>query len=244
MNLKKNDKIIAIIGVVILIVAAISVIFYVSNQEESDEPDDSEDKVYEVKWTKVTAPEKVIEGSVGSSPYTDPISINLDKDKVLANVNVRLDWTDDKTSFLNTGKDQLTVKISADGEAEPHTSKGSANESVASFKINDRPNDDIYPVKEVKDTFELEDEIKAMYSNMNSVDLNVEITFAAGELLKFRDKGNDFKLIVTYDYYEYEIIDPFEDDNGDNGGDDFNGSGQEQKGEEKYYTSGMPGGLR
>ena len=61
MNLKKSDKMIAIIGVVILIVAAISIVYYyVSTEDEVGEPTTGE-KVYKVTWEEKNGEMKILD---------------------------------------------------------------------------------------------------------------------------------------------------------------------------------------
>ena len=53
MPLKKNDKIILIVGVVIIIAAAIGIALYTSvDSDDLEIPEEPENKTFEVSWTK------------------------------------------------------------------------------------------------------------------------------------------------------------------------------------------------
>lgn len=222
MNLKKSDKIIAIAAVLILIVAAVAIVAYVSTQEKEDEThDEPETMTYDVVWTKY-AGQMEITGEAKSA-YAEPFTVSVPSGSVLTNVDVKISWEDDyvQTGILGLifpsfvkGYDTLTANVGISGkEAQTHTSIGSGNETLY-FTINSRPVDDFV---DAEDETEVEDKIDYEYGNKNSANFDVDVNVEAGKgkllfgrkiINLLKDKGDDFTLTITYDYYKYEILEP------------------------------------
>lgn len=225
MNLKKSDKMIAIIGVVILIVAAISIVYYVSTEDEVREPTE-EEKIFEVKWI----PDQdfiVINELVGKEGYEKnaPISA-LKPGSVITNVDVKIDWEDTNKlgKILNKGEDTITADITIGGETKTHKDTGKGNETLQ-FTINSIPDEKI--IKDVESKIDAELLIENEYAGMDSVDYNVKVTWEKGEnfftlrLRKFLnflfDKGDTINIKIIYDYY-YPEVDEVENDGNNNDG--------------------------
>ena len=224
MNLKKSDKIVAIVGVAILVIAAIFIIAY---NYEPDEVDDEtpKEKIYKVTWKEDFGSEEIVVENFGKEIYTKsyPISKSIDG-AVITSVDVQIEWEDTSVygglfgmlPALVKGQDKLTATFSVDGKAWEYEKTWGGNETE-SFYINDKPSDEI--IEEVEDKKEAEKKILSDYSDMNSFNLDVEAQVTTGEklrhlrILKFLgDKGEGFNLHVTYTYY-YPVI--MEEENGE-----------------------------
>ena len=218
MNLKKSDKIIAIIGVIILIVAGIGIVLYTSDDVEEGNGDGIKETVYEVKWVYYSDGVFPIEGRAErNNPYTDPITISLGEGHVITSVDFKIVWKDDYTRgfLINTGKDKLRALIGVEGTDDPqeHNSEGSFNDNISTFFINEAPSD--VTVKNAENINEVERDILAKYQGKNTVTFDVKVNIKPGERLLslrpikllnyFRDRGNKFEIIVYYEYYLLDI---------------------------------------
>ena len=238
MNLKKNDKLILIVGVVILIVAAIGIAFYTSaDVDDTDIFTDSDKKTFDITWSEMTTDMPVIDGKAEKS-YSESESISAPDGSILTKVEFQLTWADDYTSgfLLNKGEDTLTAKIGKPGaEPEKKTSIKQGNMTF-SFNVNDRPSDDYVEAEDADKAKEIVDE---WFPNENEASFDVTVNVQTGEKLRprlikilrfFQDKGNNFDLKITYTYYVFNIEEPEEDGNGDDDvpptglGGDYNGA--------------------
>jgi len=144
MNLKKNDKLILIVGVVILIVAAIGIAFYTS----ADTDDiglyvPPEEKTFDVTWNEVTREKSIING-IAQKTYSESETISAPSWSVLTNVEFHLDWEDDYTLGLlvNKGADTLTAEITEQGGESKTDENTEGGNLTFLFNVNDRPSND------------------------------------------------------------------------------------------------------
>jgi len=238
MNLKKNDKLILIVGVVILIAAAIAIAFYTSaDVDDTDIFTDSDKKTFDITWIDMTKDMPVIKG-VAKKSYSESESISSPDLSVLTKVEFQLTWADDYTSgiLLNKGEDTLTAKIGKTGaEPERKTSVKQGNMTF-SFNVNDRPSDDYVEAEDYDEAMEM---VEKLFPNENEESFDVTVNVQTGEKLRLRplkllrylqDKGNNFNLKIKYTYYVFNIEEPEEDGNGDDDvpptalGGDYNGA--------------------
>jgi hypothetical protein len=234
MNLKKNDKIILIVGVVILVVAGIGIAFYTSPVNEKPVGEAKADTIiYTYTWTQNTG-EKTIGDALTAgkgAPYEEPIFIQGQSGTVITSVEFQLDWEDDVTYGIlrKKGLDTLTADISYKTDTKSETSTGNGNHTFV-FTINERPKDGTIEAKSREDAV---DQIQNNISGKNSVSFDITVSVDTGEsfirLLKFlKDKGNDFSLTATYTYYTMSLqeSEPSDDDTDDDtketGDDGFN----------------------
>jgi len=238
MNLKKNDKLILIVGVVILIVAAIGIAFYTSADTDDVElyvP--PEEKTFDVTWNEVTMEKPIING-VAKKEYIESETISAPTWSVLTNVEFRLDWEDDHTSglLITKGADTLTAEITKQGGESKTDGNTEGGNLTFSFSVNGRPSDSYV---EAETSTEAEEIVKELFPDENDASFDVAVNVKTGEkfgirplkLFRFsRDKGNDFDLTITYTYYVFNIEEPEEDGNGDDDvpptgiGGDYNGA--------------------
>ena len=199
-NLLKNDKIIISVGIIILLVSAVGIFTWKDTGErKAIPPITPTEKTYKITWAEedITLPTKS-EFTSKNEPTT--LTIPLDRD-LITSVEFRLTWEDDKAFLGMFGKDTLTLKVtSPSGEEKEDSQKAKEGNITLTFSgLNSKPS-----ISEVKaDTLsDAENEIQKYITSEGKGDWKVEISVNVGELLKFRDKGNDWELQVTYHYYE------------------------------------------
>jgi hypothetical protein len=202
-NLRKSDKLIAIVGVIILIIAGVGIALYVTDETDTEPISEPEEILYYPVFTAKSG-EMTISGYAGKV-YSDTISIDgVPPGCILTGVDFCIKWKDDKTFglIIKRGQDTLKADISYMGETLTHSSKASGNETL-SFSINSVPSADSF---EAEDEMEAEDILYEMYSGMNEASFDIGVSVKTGEPfyrpLKFLgDKGNAFEIKVTYYYY-------------------------------------------
>ncbi len=225
MNLKKSDKIVAVLGVVILIVAAIGIVFLMDedNGGVKDNKKGDETEGIPVYWEIQEGKSFEVTKTVGKEGLTDSFTVEVPSTAVLTSVDVYIQWEDDKglsIPFIGQirGKDTLTVQMTGPaGGTGDYSGKGGVvdNESVGTFSICS-PTDEVF---DMKDEEEVMDTLDELY-DFGSQSFDYEATIDAKGLL---DKGNDFTFIVEYNYAEYTIGDDMDKttDDGEDDDDDF-----------------------
>ena len=133
------------------------------------------------------------------------ISINRQN---LKQINFKISWEDDFTSkIFNFGKDELTFTIKI--EDDIIFSKKSVGSGVLSYNIadiNEKPE-----ISEIKaDNYSSAKDIISNYFGLNLFNekfiIKVEVKIKELRLLtRLRDKGNDFSLDITYEYYDLQL---------------------------------------
>ncbi|OYT30182.1 hypothetical protein B6U98_00140 [Thermoplasmatales archaeon ex4572_165] len=211
MNLKKNDKIILIIGVVILVVAGAGIALYDSDANDSGIAEDMDYQTYSYTWIELTD-EKPFDGDLYAgkkTPYEGVHTVSSKANTVLANVEILIEWEDDNTYGLlrEKGLDLLSAEIATSG-GSPSIKDFVGNGSDSFFfSINSRPPSDSIEAHSAQDAKDIiEDEI----SGTNTASFDVVVSVSIGEkmfrpLKFFKDKGNDFSLTARYTYYSYEL---------------------------------------
>jgi hypothetical protein len=211
MNLKKSDKIIAILGVVILIVAAIGVVLLMDDDNGGDDDKKGDEtKGITVNWEIKKGDSFEVPNTVGKEGLTDSFTVDVPSNAVLTSVDVNITWTDNK-GLLGfklpvigqiLGKDTLTVQMTGPtGKTGDYSGKGGVvdNASVETFSICS-PADDVYDLKDEGEVMAILEELY----DFGSQSFEYEATINAKGLF---DKGNDFTFIVEYNYAEYTIGD-------------------------------------
>jgi hypothetical protein len=227
-NLKKNDKLIIIIAVVVIVIAAIGIAAYTPPDDEGNNTGGVDgEKLYNVIWkthTKtVTIDEVCFAGK--NTPFTT--EIDIDHENILT-VTVEVSWTDDYTHgiLMTKGEDTLTAQV--DFSSEIWESIGNGTKEFMK-NVNSLPSDTTVMADNMNDALEkLKEE---GYGSDDSLMITVDISVQLGEriirpLIYFRDKGNAFDLMVTYEYYEASLEEDIKNtgENNDNS-DDFDEAG-------------------
>ena len=204
-NLKKNDKLIIIIAVAVVIVAGIGIAAY-------NPPDDENGNTggnggvgtYDVMWqtesNTVSVDEEMYAGK--NSPFSTEIPINHEN---IVMVNVKITWEDDSTyrGLLSKGEDTLTAEITCDGKTETWESFRNGTTEF-NFDINSMPYTTEIEADNEPDALE---KLKEQDYTDDSLTLTIDVSVVTGEkprrLLKYlRDKGNDFEISISYEYYD------------------------------------------
>lgn len=224
MDLKKNDKLILIVGVVILVIAAIGVAIYTSPDIEDITAGDTEPDyiTFTFSWKKNIG-ETTIEDSLfinKNTQHSDSFSVTTPSGSILTDVEVQINWMDDYDYglLIKKGEDTLTANIGQQGsEPKQETSTGSGNITF-NFKLNDNP--PLTDYIEAEDKTDAEMIIDDIYMGENTASFNMEVSLETGERLLrplkyLRDKGNDIELKTKYTYYVYNVDEPEENEEED-----------------------------
>jgi hypothetical protein len=228
MYLKKNDKIILLVGVVIIIIAGVGIAMY--NVEDADDSNIGEDDLfdtYSYYWDDQTMEKSIFnEKFVGKSEiFEDSFTIQAPANSILTRVELTLSWMDDVTyrGLLSKGHDTLTMELSYNSKMEEGSFTYEGNESYY-FNINSMPDTDIVKAESQGDA---EDIIEGIFSGQNTATFDIKINVQTGEkfwriLKRMQDKGNDFDLTASYTYYTYalEMENNDDDDMKETGDDD------------------------
>ena len=215
MNLKKSDKIIAVVGVIILIIAGISIAIMVPSKEETPEEEVGlELETFYVTWTKETGEMPL--KRTAEKIYNQPFTVMAPPGSVLTNVEFRLTWEDDHITglILKRFKDTLKAEISLEGgETKSHTSEGGCTNEAISFTVN---NMSMIDSVEANDTFEAGEIINEMIFGQDTASFNVKVIIDTGEKIRrplkfFRDKGNSFEFEIVYEYCYPELDGEYEE---------------------------------
>lgn len=208
-SLKKNDKIIIIVAIVILVIAGAGVAMYQSPQPEEKPFSGMSQKSYNVTWT-------VSNGSLTTiSEYANKNAQYEGTTRIpegnIKSITFNMSWTDDRMTLLKRmGLDTLTLEVTTpDGMTEAQSSKSAriTGEGTITFTVNTSI---IPPNQPIEAQDEIEAQTKLMTNpyyddSWTDKDIFINVSVKIGEirlLKKIRDKGNDFDLEITYQYYK------------------------------------------
>lgn len=211
MNLKKNDKIILIVGVVILLIAGVGIALYTApDSDDNDIGESNIEKEYKSSWIEYTKELSLTDTmeTLRNDPFASTVQVTTPSNSVLTNVVFKFNWMDDRTHglLIPKGLDTLTFEVSRNGNTKTETSTGEGNHSF-SYSINPKPSQDTYQAESEQDAA---DYFEGQIAGMNAESFDVTVSVDTGErmlrLIKYiRDKGNDFDLTVMYTYYTLEV---------------------------------------
>jgi hypothetical protein len=210
-SLKKNDKIIIIVAVVILVIAGVGVAMYQSPEAPTDYSSlITSEKSYNVTWNLRNGTLKTLSDFAGKkTPYEGTVAI---PESNVNSITFNLSWTDDHMTFLKRmGLDSFTLDVSMpDGmtsfsetdKSAPKTGFGTISYTIV--------NNIIPPDGPIKAENEQDAQKKLQTSpyfddSWTDKDIKINVSCHIGELRflkKMRDKGNDFELKISYQYYE------------------------------------------
>jgi hypothetical protein len=209
-SLKKNDKIIIIVAIVILVIAGIGVAMYQSPKTTSILPSGMlGEKSYDVIWTVRNGSLSTIsEFAHKNSKYEGAVMIPHGNVK---SVTFNLSWTDDHMTLLRRrGLDSLTLEVTTpDGitSQQTNTSARLTGKGTITLMVNTGI---IPPQTAVKADTEKDAQEKLKIppyydDSWTDKQILIGVSVQIGEirlLKKMRDKGNDFELKITYEYYD------------------------------------------
>jgi hypothetical protein len=214
-SLKKNDKIIIIAAVVILVIAGVAIAMYQSPEAPTEFSSlITTENSYNVTWTLYNGSLATLTDFAGKkAPFEESISIPE------ANVNsitFNLSWTDDRMTVLKQmGLDSLTLEVIMPDGIYSFTETGKSAAKTGFGTITHMVVKNIIPPSgSIKAKTEQEAQAKLATSpyyddSWTGKDIKINVSCQVGELRilkKLRDKGNDFQLEITYQYYEGSLI--------------------------------------
>jgi hypothetical protein len=208
-SLKKNDKIILIVAVVILVIAGVGVAMYQSPKAPTDYSSlMTTEKDYNVTWTLMNGSLATLSDFANKkAPFEGSVTI---PEGNVHSVTFNMSWNDDHMTLLKRrGLDSLTLDVSMpDGYSfsEKNTSaRKTGYGSIYNMIINEYT-----PPKTLQAENEQEAQAKLQTApyyddSWTGKDIKINVSCHIGELRilkKLIDKGNDFELKITYQYYE------------------------------------------
>jgi hypothetical protein len=213
-SLKKNDKIIIIAAVIVLLTASVGVAMWQSPKTEIQNSNPGQ-QTYKVSWIVQNGTLDTISEHAGKkTPYETAVKIS---DANLKSITFNMTWTDDHmTFFKRMGLDTLSLEVKApNGDIVKKTVRSAAITGYGeiNFTIDTR----IIPPQKTVSANDLSS-AQAMLKNKPFIDtswmdknINITVSDKIGEkririLQRFLDKGNDFSLVITYQYFEGKIL--------------------------------------
>jgi hypothetical protein len=210
-SLKKNDKIVIVVAVIILVFAGIGVAMYQSPQPTSNLSSIiTSEKSYDVIWALQNGSLNTISEFAGKkSPYQGKVIIS---DENVKSITFHLSWTDDHMTFMKRmGLDSLTLEVAMpDGiyyfadtlKSAQITGEGNITHTIVKDII---PPDIPIEATDVQDAQTKLNDKSYFDDSWTGKDISINVSVQIGELRilkKIRDKGNDFELKITYQYYD------------------------------------------
>jgi hypothetical protein len=213
-SLKKNDKIIVVVAIAVLLTASIGIALYTSPEPAapSSPPSSPGEKTFGIIWAERNGTLNTISEFAGKrTPYSTTVQISEGN---LQTITFNLTWIDDRATLLKRrGLDTLTLEVTTpDGQVNivSNTSEAKTKEGHILLTV---PVDNVRP----PDTLKAND-IQSAQAKLNQKpyysdawtgqDINITVSVKIGEiriLPRLFDKGNDFDLKISYQYYEGTI---------------------------------------
>jgi len=220
--LRKNDKLIIIIGVVVLAIVVIAIAMY---QEPLNEDgvgsifSNPTDDFYEINWEVHEATLDTISDYASKSEVYETM-VSIPKGNVKS-VTFNLSWIDDKTFLLGRmGLDELILEITdPDGNVLTESAKSArktkdGNIEITIDNIVSHPSDKV-EAKSQSDAEEMVNQEPYYDDTWEDKEFTIQVGVNVGEILggiRPRDKGNNFDLEITYEYYYPSSITSMKDE--------------------------------
>ena len=210
-SLRRNDKIIIIVGVIILLAAGAGVALYSPPKVQTSTENSSTLTSYAVNWHEKTGSLSSIT-EYASKGTPDSVSVKIDQTN-LKSISFRLSWVDDKALLRRFGLDTLKLDITTPMNTTFSGSEQSQKKTKAGdFAVNITIAQNQPTVNSISgnSTNEASQRLKtALQKDDKWADKNINatVTVTIGEHfpLRFRDKGNSFTLNVSYTYYTFTL---------------------------------------
>lgn len=209
MNLKKSDKIIAIVAVVILIIAAIGVILYTEKEPEIELPAE-EMFIYNIN-VKTNPGYLILDNTdyamTNKKPYSGSFEVNSNN---LEGIDIYINYIDnDRGFFKESKKNTITVTVydKSETKVDSLTIIGKGNETLH-ISGSDPLDIDQIIAKDINDAREKLDE------NLSNIGFNemytVEVMVKYGEIrilkkLFERLRGDTFEIKIIAYHYDYQL---------------------------------------
>ena len=200
------NKLIIIIAVAVVVIAGIGIAAYNPPKDNGGHTGSVGGiQTYDVTWqthTKtVSVDDEMYAGK--NSPFSTEITV--DHENVIK-VTVEISWKDDSTyrGLLSKGEDTLTAEVGFATEAWTSVYNGTY-EFIK--ELNNLPYDTTIDADDEQAAY---DKLKEEYGTDDSLTFTIDVSVVTGEkifrpLKYFKDKGNDFDLTITYEYYDASL---------------------------------------
>lgn len=223
MNLKKSDKIIAVLGVVVLVVAAIAIIYYMGEEEPTEimkEDDGLSEFIVDVSTydSEIKSKESHVikDKLIGNSPVSIDVEIPVD---YLREAEIIVKYTDAQSiKFLKKlTEDTLTVVVKDDegNKIESGSIVGSGNVTVV-IPGKDCIDFGVIRADDLSEANKRKDENITLTGESDIYTVTVTIKHK-GFLERLRK--DQFSIEVLGEYYQYKVVES-ETNNEDNNDDD------------------------
>ena len=208
--LRRNDKIIIIVGVFILLAAGVGVALYSPPKVETNSTITTGPTTYPVTWEDRTGTlPSVSKFATKGQPYSYTFTVNQTNIKTMS---FHFTWVDNKALLKRFGLDTFTLDVIAPGgKTVSFSEKSQKRTKAGDFIVNVSGTDSQPSVTTItgNSTGDASARLRAALRKDDSwagKEFNVTVTVTIGErLLKFRDKGNNFDLAINYTYYDFTI---------------------------------------
>jgi hypothetical protein len=208
-SLKKNDKIIIIAAVVILVLAGVGVAMYQSPKTtEIVPPNIVVEKNYDVMWTIQNGSLMTISDFAGKKNQFEG-SIMIPEGNVIS-ITFNLSWTDDRMTMLKRmGLDTLTLEVTMPDSMSSFSDSATSAQRTGKGFVTHTITNNIIPPETLKADNEKDAQAKLLElpyydGSWTDKEIKINVSDQIGEiriLKQLRDKGNDFELSITYQYY-------------------------------------------
>lgn len=209
--LRRNDKIIILVGVVILLAAGAALaVFQVPSPQMPINQQTNTGSVA-VTWTvKNASLPSLSDYAPKGVPYSMELQINQTN---LRTVMFNLRWVDDRTSLLRLrGLDTLSLLITGpDGSQYAAQAKSARFSRSGNFTI-EVPVGAVPPSIRTIEASSVQEARRILAQRFSNdtwagKDINITVTVDIGERfpMRFRDRGNDFTIDISYSYYDPKL---------------------------------------
>ncbi len=209
MNLKKSDKIIAIVAVIILIIAAIGVILYTEKEPEIKLPIE-EKFLYNINVE--TKPSSLILDNTdytmtNKKPYSGTFEVISDN---LESIEIYIEYEDnDRGLFKESRKNTITVTVYDESESEVNSIKilGKGNETLNIQGSNPLDINQII-AKDINEAREKLVENLSYKGLTQKYTIEVVVKYGEIRLLKKiieKLRGDSFTIEITANHYDYQL---------------------------------------
>lgn len=194
-----KDMMVAIAGIVILVVAMVGIFSWEGEYAPSE---GEKEKTYLIRWGERNGILSAEEEWTGDGDTTTIIkTIN---EKNLTMVKFELSWEDDRPGRIFSHLDNLKMEITSPTEKVYSKNDTSGSIEITAY-LGEKPED-----TEIKGSMDDVNSTLENYTSENGIgEWKIEISVdAKPHFLWFGDKGNDWKLEVSYSYYEVSMVQP------------------------------------
>ncbi len=213
-SLKKNDKIIVVVAIAVILTASIGIALYTSPKPTTPPAPSSGEKTFDVIRTERNGTLKTIsEFSAKKTPYETIVNISEGN---LKTITFNLSWIDDKTTFFGRmGLDTLSLEVMTPDQQVYDLSNTSAKKTKEGHILltvtvdNIRPPETPIKANDIQSAQAKLLQKPYYYDTWTGKDIKITVSVHIGELRilkKIRDKGNDFDLKISYQYYYCSIL--------------------------------------